>query len=98
MGYYTYRKLSVYENGTKIDSREHIDNIEKQFSEYLDGESKWYDCYSDMKGYSTKYPNLIFVIEGKGEEHDDIWRAKWQNGKMSLIEPELVWPKWPKME
>lgn len=41
---------------------------------------KWYDCSADMTKISKKFPDIIFLITGNGEEDGDIWRHYFTNG------------------
>jgi hypothetical protein len=43
-----------------------------------------------MKCFSKKYPKLIFVIDGNGEDFDDIWKHYFRNGEDQYIRAELV--------
>ena len=92
MGYYT--------NYTITADKVLPDDFEYQFTEitdyyFYDGklEGKWYDCEDDMINISKLYPNILFTVEGEGEESGDIWRQYFKNGKNHRIEPEIVWPE-----
>lgn len=80
-----------------------IENVEQLVTDFIDqlhpgwgrfnpfGDScKWYEHDDDMKALSKKYPKTIFVLEGKGEEPEDIWRAYYQNGKMQLCKASIT--------
>jgi hypothetical protein len=43
---------------------------------------KWYDWEDDMKEFSRKYPETVFVLKGVGEETGDLWLAYFHNGKV----------------
>ena len=53
-----------------------VDNLDTLFEE----EMKWYDATSDMIKLSERFPNVLFELSGKGEEHDDIWKEYYYNG------------------
>ena len=82
MGYYTRHKLTV------IGGTDCTINHEKKISELadyincFDNDIKWYDNEEDMKEYSLQHPEIIFLIDGKGEESGDIWKAYFKKGKM----------------
>ena len=42
---------------------------------------KWYTCEEDMSEFSKSYPDLIFIIDGQGEEYEDLWQAVIRNGR-----------------
>lgn len=43
---------------------------------------KWYDWEKDMCLFSEKYPTVLFVLCGEGQEVElDIWRAYFRAGK-----------------
>ena len=45
--------------------------------------AKWYDDKEDWKEFSVLYPNCIFLINGQGEESEDIWEMAICDGQMS---------------
>ena len=47
-----------------------------------DGEGiHWYDHEKDLKSVTKKFPDLIIEVNGVGEDYDDIWTERWQNGR-----------------
>jgi hypothetical protein len=90
MGYYTRHELSI------VSGDDYKTNYQKEIAEtadYIDLFSdsvKWYDCEKDMKSYSKRHPQVIFCIDGEGEESGDIWKAYFQNGKMFKTKAALV--------
>lgn len=58
---------------------------------YMWGDTiKWYAHEADMKVFSKKYPEVVFVLEGKGEEPGDLWKKYFKNGKMQAAYAEIV--------
>lgn len=41
---------------------------------------KWYSYENDMKKLSLEYPQLIFNVYGEGEDSNDRWEARYENG------------------
>ena len=58
-----------------------------------DGECKWYNCKEDILEFSKKHPNVLFLLEGEGEEARDIWKFYAKNGKtyyQKAVEVKIV--------
>ena len=53
---------------------------------------KWYIHEQDMKELSKIYPETTFLLEGEGEDSEDIWRKYFKNGKMQVCKAEIVFP------
>ncbi len=91
MGYYTQYKLSVIQGD--VDYNELRTQIEKSSDYWLLGddcietcdEVKWYDWQEDMEAFSKTRPDLVFRLEGIGEETGDFWCAYFKNGKWNFI-------------
>lgn len=65
--------------------------LESGESEYFSDEpTKWYRNLDDMKEMSLNFKDIIFRLDGKGEESGDIWRAYYLNGKEQYIQAKLV--------
>jgi len=80
MGYYTNYNLEVENDEFNLINHEQgIINI-IEFDPF-DESCKWYGNECDMKKYSKKYPEFIFILHGIGENHEDQWRAYYKNGK-----------------
>lgn len=102
MGYYTDFRLSVEGSGPVYDklmaekdnvtiSRGDYDwNFGRWISENYTENAKWYDWEDDMKSFSREWPNVLFILEGSGEEPGDMWKAWFRNGAMRKIEAKIV--------
>lgn len=71
----------------------------KDISGYIFNDSyiysaKWYDHDKDMLTLSLAYPDILFTLEGKGEESDDIWISYYQNGKTQYHQAKIVYPEY----
>ncbi len=42
--------------------------------------AKWYDHHIDMLIVSRQFPNVLFELNGVGEEYPDIWRTYYKAG------------------
>lgn len=96
MSYYTQYELSAewYHKpiGTEQDDR--IKELEDEIKKMgvFDSEScfdlgwwantKWYDWEKDMALLSKRFPDFLFLLNGNGEEEDDIWGVYFLNGRI----------------
>ena len=46
----------------------------------------WYDHQDDMRTISRKFPEILFTLNGEGEEQGDIWKAWFLGGRMQYEE------------
>lgn len=42
---------------------------------------KWYEHHEHMIKISKQWPDVIFELDGSGEDSSDIWRTYYHNGK-----------------
>jgi antitoxin component YwqK of YwqJK toxin-antitoxin module len=98
MGYSTYHKLSTKGATEKQNEKllqmfqDGYDEYDKDWDwtvaefngEDIGESAKWYDSDQDMKELSSReeYKDVLFILEGEGEENDDIWKAYYKNGKV----------------
>lgn len=52
---------------------------------------KWYEHEQDMKSVSEQFPNLIFMLEGAGEDATDLWKKFFKNGNMQTCYAKIVY-------
>lgn len=57
-------------------------------------ECKWYEHDEDMRRFSKKYPNVLFILEGEGEESGDIWKKYYKDGKCQEVQAKLVFEEY----
>lgn len=74
-----------------------IEGTEEPFGYFCYDRYKWYECVSDMIKISSHYPNATFVVDGAGEDYDDIWRAFFHDGECVLhtFDREIDFPGIP---
>ena len=105
MVYYTNYKLSLY-NDDKVSGvvkKEISDYLDKEENEDIvfavgnfideqgDGEDcKWYEHDKDMIKMSLVFPDVIFLLEGEGEESGDIWKKYYKNGKIQICKAKMT--------
>jgi hypothetical protein len=82
----TIETFSEYLEGFAWDDYEHhyLSNLERSNNLadekfYVSG--TWYDHDKDMLKLSKEFPDILFTLDGNGEEWDDIWRAYYKNGR-----------------
>ena len=106
MGYYTKYEITMYpwqdekneleimrEIAAKIHnySPEEISDSEAEWC--LSDQMKWYEHEADMIAVSKMYPEITFVLEGEGEEHDDMWVKYFHNGDFEACYAEIIFPQ-----
>lgn len=97
MGYYTKYSLDIkYNNIKESDIITHLkgdcDEAGWALTEFGETEdsTKWYDHENDFKEFSKKYPTLLFILNGVGEEYGDTWIKYFQNGKMQECKAKIT--------
>ena len=53
-------------------------------------ETKWYNHENDMREISKQFPDIIFQLNGEGEESGDIWVKYFVNGKMQTASAKIT--------
>lgn len=106
MGYYTRYNLTAIDTKTDFPLTEEMearvcarliaisgDAIYdgNTFDGCLNDELKWYDYHMDMIELSKEFPDIMFMLEGEGEERDDNWRLYVHNGESERVRAMLVW-------
>ena len=96
MGYYTRFELTVVTGDDSLvqDFRNECEGAEYAFNEegYTEDETKWYDHEKDLKEFSKKHPDALFLLHGEGEESGDLWDLYVKNGKAQKCKGEVVYP------
>jgi hypothetical protein len=89
-----------YNKSMTADDIIYIFNEDKDIQMHFEGngdtayECKWYEHDEDMRNFSKKYPNVLFLLEGKGEESEDVWRKYYQDGKCQECHAKLVFDEY----
>lgn len=94
MGYLTDFKLHVRKTDGSIDHLPKIDDLGGYgdwASSSLDwpqpgvahlNEVKWYEHEDDMIALSKDHPELVWVLDGEGEDQGDVWRKFFYRGNL----------------
>ena len=85
MGYYTTYSLTL-EEGPREQFQKMLEEIDammgdNEMSSFESINAKWYSYEKDIKQLSLKYPDIIFRVNGDGEDSDDLWQDFWHAGK-----------------
>ncbi len=95
MGYYTNYKIELI-RGNRKEFSSLLNRLAEisQYPELKDGYAdsiRWYCWLENSIEVSKEFPNILFMIEGDGEDSDDIWRCYFKNGDGKQI--FMVWPE-----
>lgn len=95
MGYYTDFELNAHNaEGVVSEIEEALSEISGYLIELgVISTMKWYDYDKHMTQLSKLFPEVVFTLEGGGEETGDIWKAKYKNGKSKCVKAEIVFPE-----
>ena len=80
-----------------------VDFLAKKYPQYgnfnpFNDSCKWYEHNTDMMEISKKYPNVVFVLHGEGEEAGDLWNAYYKNGKMQKCKGKITYDDFDEKE
>jgi hypothetical protein len=96
MGYITKYSLKIEKDGKTLDNEEYENIVNDLGVEAFIYEgywrSKWYRYRDDMLELSRKYPKHHFILEGEGEEPQDLWREHFYNGKFKKVKAQITFP------
>lgn len=92
MGYYTGFTLTA-DNQEALDSivDDHAEDGDDTFFNFLEkrndgsysGNCKGYEHEEELAEASKKFPDVLFTLDGHGEEDGDTWRKFFKNGKIN---------------
>jgi hypothetical protein len=56
---------------------------------------RWYAHSAEVRAASTKHRDIVFILDGEGEETGDIWREFYLNGELvHSWSPDIKPPEW----
>lgn len=92
MGYYTEFKIELSGDITEDDFNNELEEYGYGFYDECMS-AKWYSWEDNMKDISTKYPEVLFILSGQGEENEDMWKAYFKNGKSQIEKAVITYGK-----
>lgn len=101
MGYYSYYSLDVDtadSNHLKEDIIADLinENTEAESALNADGqtinEAKWYESEDDMRQFSKKYPDVLFILFRYGQVLGDVEKSYFKNGRMKSCSANVSYP------
>ena len=92
MGYYTKHSLQVIGGVPGYSYEEEIGKVSEYGPCVFDDSYKWRSFEEDMNLVSNKHLDVLFVVNGEGEESGDLWISYSKNGVTYRDIPEIVYP------
>lgn len=86
MGYNTFFSISHIE-GNESSYKEVVNELNELSQLDLEnGESAhWYDSDADCKAVARKHPDVMFQIDGDGENYNDCWCARYKGDMFEIV-------------
>lgn len=94
MGYYTAYGLHITPDKGHEDE---VKKFEKELIKYSENDpevkelvktggcyGKLYDIEDWIGEVAKKYPNLLVILGGDGEDSDDLWETRWKGGEVEM--------------
>ena len=55
---------------------------------------KWYKHREDMIEFSKLFPDVVFELEGEGENSGDVWKEYYKNGKYQYCPAKITFDEY----
>jgi len=93
MGYYTYFSIAFEGDKDKVeafkkdlleeskDDDGDVDSYVEELLNYSGVEAKLYDLEEWIENVAPRHPDVLVILNGDGEESDDLWQARWKGNK-----------------
>lgn len=100
MGYYTDYDVTISKLDNANQGNKIVQMLDIQYYDFsTDGLSlsfsyngKWYDWKEDCIRVSLQYPKILIELHGVGEEWNDRWKARVQNGLCEVVQAVITFP------
>lgn len=86
--------INAFIESTRVDGWSYLNDVWIGDGEDL----TWYDHKIDMSRLSIAFPNTLFILWGRGEESDDLWKEYYLGGKCQAVKGEIVYPAFDESE
>lgn len=109
MGYYTYFSLrmigdekaiqEVIKAASELKDIDESDTFKDGVKELVTTgciDAKWYRFEEDFIPFAKQYPNVLFIVDGSGEEEMDVWQLRIKGDKTEyheVIMPRFTTPE-----
>ncbi len=95
MGYYTYFKLTVTgETDIDVIGKFRDENRGAYYALGQSGNNErkwmWATHKEDVLEFSRKHPDILFLLEGEGEESGDVWKFYARNGRSYYQKAKII--------
>jgi hypothetical protein len=57
---------------------------------YIEFDDKWLKWKEEFQRVSKDFPRVLFEVNGKGEDNEDMWRARFRDGVSEIIRAKIV--------
>lgn len=83
MGYYTYFAITMIgseeaEMQAENDAQKSDNWCLKELVVTGGVEAKWYSFFEDFSTFAKQHPDILFIVDGHGEDSDDIWQHRFR--------------------
>ena len=82
--YFTLFSLDIDPWNEDIYDKFILENSEAKYSIGESNLSKWFTHEIDLKLFSKRFPDYIFILGGEGQEAGDLWIKYFKDGKMQI--------------
>lgn len=80
---------NIQDEFEKMELPDYYQSSDSTFHAY----GKWYEWENDMLLISLKFPDILFTVDGIGEDPVDFWKAYVVNGKIQYCRGTIVYER-----
>jgi hypothetical protein len=97
MGYHTYYNVNLIPDDRRMEIIEDLRNTYESARwgldehGYCNQDMSWYSWNEDIRKFSEKYPDVLFVVDGEGDDTEDLWISYFQNGKNQHVQARIIY-------